>query len=122
MIGGLIGAYFYRSGEGSDSEKMVMKNIKKERALAPDEVRDLRAANYEFTVDEYEKLCKVAIDTFPSRRVTKGDFELFLRIALQDIQPNFGDANANKLFKNTAEFSRHLPIFPTTTSRGPRQT
>ena len=34
-----------------------MKGIKKERALAPDEVRDLRAANYEFTVDEYEKLC-----------------------------------------------------------------
>ena len=78
IIGGLIFTYFYRSGEGADDEERVMKDIKSNRALAPDEIQRLRAANYEFTLDDYEKLSTLSIEKFPNKKVTKDEWEIFL--------------------------------------------
>ena len=113
IIGGLIFTYFYRSGEGADDEERVMKDIKSNRALAPDEIQRLRAANYEFTLDEYEKLSKLAIETFPNKKVTKDEWEIFLKVAPTDFQPNFGDSQSNMLYNQSRGglYKGDMPIF-----------
>ena len=106
FVGG-ISAYFYRSSTSGEREDKVLNGILAQKAVSRNETREIRSGNYEFTVNEYNKVCKSALECFGStegwnsspKRVTLQEFERFLQLALQHLSPNFGDATKNVDFK-----------------------
>ncbi len=104
FVGG-ISAYFYRSSTSGEREDKVLKGILAKKAVSRNETREIRSGNYEFTVNEYNKLCKTAFDCFGTtepdgtpKRITLREFEKFLQLSLGHLTPNFGDVTKNMDF------------------------
>ena len=96
---GAIGTYFYRSRNGGKNEEREIYWIEHDRIISKEEIHVLRKGNHEFTVNEYERFCKEALEMWPSGRCSVRSFDQLVLVALKHLTPNFGEAKKNVWFK-----------------------